>query len=64
VGDDLVDEPEPVRLLCGDPLSGEEEVLDPVLAEGSVAASKIALYRDYKFERAEELVSRLAGVPP
>jgi 4-hydroxybutyryl-CoA dehydratase/vinylacetyl-CoA-Delta-isomerase len=33
-------------------------------AEGSVAASKIALYRDYKFERAEELVSRLAGVPP
>jgi hypothetical protein len=28
-----------------------------------MAASKIALYRDYKFERAEELVSKLAGVP-
>jgi aromatic ring hydroxylase len=52
-----------VRELAGGPMTGYMMGLF-IHAEGSVAASKIALYRDYKFERAEELVSRLAGVPP
>lgn len=33
-----------------------------VHAEGSVAASKIAMYRDYDFERSEKLASDLAGL--
>jgi aromatic ring hydroxylase len=52
-----------VRELAGGPMTGYMMGLF-IHAEGSMAASKIALYRDYKFERAEELVSRLAGVPP
>jgi aromatic ring hydroxylase len=52
-----------VRELAGGPMTGYMMGLF-IHAEGSVAASKIALYRDYRFEKAEELVSRLAGVPP
>ncbi len=51
-----------VRELVGGPMTGYSIGLF-VHAEGSIAASKIALYREYDFTRAEELVSRLAGVP-
>ncbi len=51
-----------IREIAGGPMTGYLMGLF-IHAEGSMAASKIALYRDYKFERAEELVSKLAGVP-
>ncbi len=51
-----------IREIVGGPMTGYLMGLF-IHAEGSVAASKIAMYREYKFDRAEELVSKLADVP-
>ncbi|MEN3047856.1 MAG: 4-hydroxyphenylacetate 3-hydroxylase N-terminal domain-containing protein [Candidatus Caldarchaeales archaeon] len=50
-----------VRELAGGPLTGY--LLGAMIhAEGSVAASKIALYRDYDFAEAERLARKVAGL--
>jgi|ECHnycMinimDraft_1075156.scaffolds.fasta_scaffold00005_41 aromatic ring hydroxylase len=50
-----------IRELVGGPLTGYTLGL-MIHAEGSEAASKISLYREYDFSRAEDLVSRLIGL--
>jgi aromatic ring hydroxylase len=50
-----------VREMVGGPVTGY--MLGGMIhAEGSMAASKIAMYREYDFKRSEELVSKVAGV--
>ncbi|BBD73962.1 hypothetical protein HS1genome_2351 [Sulfodiicoccus acidiphilus] len=50
-----------VREMVGGPITGY--MLGGMIhAEGSMAASKIAMYREYNFRSAEDLVSKVAGV--